>query len=359
MSSAHDKPQDNDHLEQFRDRLNRNVRPQRDPKDRRGNREDMPPPGPMRPRGGDSSFRPSVEDTPSGAAPIRNRGWDATPSASARASARQSWDATPRSDRSSSSAPSLRGSARAKGEWDTPRINGRDYPEEQDAADYTPSERGGREWEEEQLRLDRDWYSYEESGVMADEDSNPFAQYEQETAAHEEELRVKELEEAASGGRKRVTARQAQYNADNDLWETNRLAQSGVTGARRKIDLDLDDEEESRVHLLVHDLKPPFLDGRMVFTKQLEPINPIKDATSDLAVFSKKGSLLVREKRAQAEREKAARKVAQLGGTSLGNLLGVKEGEEEAEAEKRDTAGPGTGKHCPVRSATAALIVNA
>lgn len=105
---------------------------------------------------------------------------------------------------------------------------------------------------------------------------------------------------------------------------------SGVA-TRRTVDLDFEDESESTVHVMVHDLKPPFLDGRTVFTKQLDPINPIRDPTSDMAVFSKKGSALVKEKREQAERAKAAAKLASLGGTSLGNIMGVKD--EEAEAE--------------------------
>ena len=92
--------------------------------------------------------------------------------------------------------------------------------------------------------------------------------------------------------------------------------------ATRRLDLDFEDESESTVHVMVHDLKPPFLDGRTVYTKQLEPINPIRDATSDMAVFSKKGSALVKEKREQAERAKAAAKIAGLGGTALGNVLG-------------------------------------
>lgn len=108
------------------------------------------------------------------------------------------------------------------------------------------------------------------------------------------------------------------------------MVTSGVA-TRKALDLDFEDESESTVHVIVHDLKPPFLDGRTVFTKQLEPVNPIKDPTSDMAVFSKKGSLLVKEKREQAERAKAAAKLASLGGTSLGNIMGVKD--EEAEAE--------------------------
>lgn len=108
------------------------------------------------------------------------------------------------------------------------------------------------------------------------------------------------------------------------------MVTSGVA-TRKEIDLDFEDESESTVHVMVHDLKPPFLDGRTVFTKQLDPINPIRDPTSDMAVFSKKGSGLVKEKREQAERAKAAAKLAALGGTALGNIMGVKD--EEAEAE--------------------------
>lgn len=119
-------------------------------------------------------------------------------------------------------------------------------------------------------------------------------------------------------------------NADNDLWEANRMVTSGVA-SRKGVDLDFEDESQSAVHVMVHNLKPPFLDGRTVFTKQLDPINPIRDPTSDMAIFAKKGSALVKEKREQAERAKAAAKLAALGGTALGNILGVKD--EEAEAE--------------------------
>jgi len=106
------------------------------------------------------------------------------------------------------------------------------------------------------------------------------------------------------------------------------MVTSGVA-TRQAIDLDFEDESESTVHVMVHDLKPPFLDGRTVFTKQLDPVNPIRDPTSDLAIFSRKGSALVKEKREQAERAKAAAKMAALGGTALGNIMGVKDEEGE------------------------------
>lgn len=202
----------------------------------------------------------------------------------------------------------------------------------------TPSVRGiaDRDWEEEQLRLDRDWYASEEGA------GDGFAGYDDADVAAVESAKEQELSQRQA---RRTNVRQAQYNADNDLWETNRLSQSGI-GPKRTLDLDFDDEEESKVHLLVHDLKPPFLDGRIVFTKQVEAVNPVRDPTSDLAIFSKKGSLLVRERREQRERAKAARKVAEIAGTTLGNLTGAQEKEEEdaVEAVKKELDAPASKK---------------
>lgn len=105
------------------------------------------------------------------------------------------------------------------------------------------------------------------------------------------------------------------------------MLSSGVV-QRGTVDTDFDDESENRVHLLVHDIRPPFLDGRIVFTKQLETVQHVRDPTSDMAIFSRKGSALVREKREQAERAKAANKF-ELAGTTLGNVMGIKAKEDE------------------------------
>ncbi|TFY71222.1 hypothetical protein EVG20_g1786 [Dentipellis fragilis] len=257
------------------------------------------------------------------------RGWDATPRTEREPSRDDApsmrvpnvaWDATPRTGRRGD-AGSGWGGARNRG-WDapTPRTSRGGSPDD----DRMP-ELDAREWEEEQIRLDRDWYmGAEEGGLAGDDEHNPLSQYDDLAAVKEAELAKKQV--------KKISARQAQYNADNDLWEANRMVTSGVA-TRKGVDLDFEDDSESTVHVMVHDLKPPFLDGRTVYTKQLDPINPIRDPTSDMAVFSKKGSALVKEKREQAERQKAAAKLAALGGTALGNIMGVKDEEAEAEAQ--------------------------
>ena len=157
---------------------------------------------------------------------------------------------------------------------------------------------------------------------------NPFAQFEDRNLKQEEAMQKKQV--------KRMSQKQREYTRDNEQWEMNRLLVSGVA-QRSAIDLDFQDEEETRVHLLVHDLKPPFLDGRHIFTKQQEPVPSVRDPQSDMAVFARKGSLLVRERRQQVERQKAAARAASLAGTQLGNIMGVKDEEAEETRKRRRT----------------------
>jgi pre-mRNA-splicing factor ATP-dependent RNA helicase DHX38/PRP16 len=181
---------------------------------------------------------------------------------------------------------------------------------------------------EDSNALDRDWYAGDESGhIFGDELHNPFGAYDNTWA---EQQRVTALVEKKTA--KRITARAAQKQKDVDAWETNRMLTSGVA-QRRDFGNDFeDDEEATRVHLLVHDLRPPFLDGRTVFTKQLEPVPAIRDNQSDMAVFSRKGSRVVKERRMQKERQKQAQEATNMAGTALGNLMGVKEDEGDSAA---------------------------
>ena len=63
----------------------------------------------------------------------------------------------------------------------------------------------------------------------------------------------------------------------------------------------------------------------------------VQDPTSDLAVISRKGSLLVRRYREEHERKKAQEKHWELAGTRLGEILGIK--------KKDDKVAPST--HAP------------
>lgn len=160
-----------------------------------------------------------------------------------------------------------------------------------------------------------------------DQESHEFADLDGYYRKKEEELKRKQ--------EKRMTARQAQFSRDNDLWEKNRMLQSGIAQKAER-DMDLEEETELRVHLLVRDLRPPFLDGKIVYTKQLENITVVRDDTSDLARFSRTGSVTVRQKREERERARATGQKFQLAGTSIGNIMGVKDSETPVDSEVQE-----------------------
>ncbi|CAF4372713.1 unnamed protein product [Rotaria socialis] len=169
-----------------------------------------------------------------------------------------------------------------------------------------------RNWEEEQKRIDREWYNNED---VIDDELNPLTNVSEEY--------TKKKEQALEQRKKtRMSAQQRQINQDIEKWETNRMIQSGVV-TKVSYEQDFDDESESRVHLLVTNLVPPFLDGRIKFTRQFEPVIPVKDPTSDMAIICRKGCQSVRKYREQKERRLAQEKF-ELGGTKLGNILGIK-----------------------------------
>ena len=61
------------------------------------------------------------------------------------------------------------------------------------------------------------------------------------------------------------------------------MIQSGAMkmSSNDRQDLSLMETDEERVILMVHDIKPPFLDGRMVFTTQTEAVQVVKDPNGD------------------------------------------------------------------------------
>lgn len=258
---------------------------------------------------------------------LKRSDWDETPARTG--SPTFVGSATPRREW-----PGTRSTAVSKGrsEWDaaTPRIQSSGYE-----PSFAPeSDEDFRRWEDEQNRVDRDWYDFEEGTGAVDETHNPFAELEDFARLREAEMVKTQV--------KKVSARQQQYNRDNELWETNRMLQSGLV-QRKAIEPQLEEEDENRVHVLIRDIRPPFLDGKVVYTKQLEPVNPIRDPTSDLAVFSRKGSRLVSEKRTQQERAKAA-KALNVAGSNLGNIMGVKEEATEEEKLPQASFVPGSSK---------------
>lgn len=160
-----------------------------------------------------------------------------------------------------------------------------------------------------------------------------------------EEAMIKAQEKGeANRLRQQQNSRKNQLAADQNAWEENRLLTSGVA-VRNEVDMDFVDEEETRVRLNVHHTKPPFIDGRVTFSKQLTTVSVVKEPTSDMAILSKKGSALVRERRERRERGKMRQRFWELGGSRMGEAMGLKEegGEEGKEGTSTKGAAGSTG----------------
>lgn len=136
---------------------------------------------------------------------------------------------------------------------------------------------------------------------------------------------------------RKINPHKQQRNMDVEKWEKNRMLQSGAVVSTDQFDEDLDEAGEARVHILVRNVVPPFLDGRITFTKQFEPVIPVKDATSDMAIVARKGCQSVRRYREQKERQQAAEKVNQLAGTKLGNILGIEKKSDKEKVTEEDS----------------------
>jgi pre-mRNA-splicing factor ATP-dependent RNA helicase DHX38/PRP16 len=118
---------------------------------------------------------------------------------------------------------------------------------------------------------------------------------------------------------------------------TSGVAKRGALGV---FDAALDeDHQQSQAYLVVHERSAPFLkayadvlgDTSSSSKRLVEPVQPVKDATSDIAMLARKGSAVVREVRERKERTRLM-KTLEGAGTTLGNLM-----EKKVEQEKSVT----------------------
>ncbi|KAI5683770.1 hypothetical protein M9H77_04998 [Catharanthus roseus] len=179
----------------------------------------------------------------------------------------------------------------------------------------------GRGEEMESMRLEMEyntdlaWYDREENGTLLDCDSFSYSLIDEAKLAKQP---------CQSDGRiKRKLA------AVDNQWEENQLYMSGAV-RKNGVNTEFDDEEEQKIVLLEHEIKPPFLDGIIVFSEQAEePKEPVKDPTSDMAILSRRGSALVREIHEKQIKNKFCQRFWELAGSKLGDILGVKKTTED------------------------------
>lgn len=185
------------------------------------------------------------------------------------------------------------------------------------------------EWEEFQKDAERDWYDNEEEGGVVDgnEDHYFVGDKAKFRAIEDEADRVNDKINPKSNMK---SMKESADEAERNKWELNRMLTSGVFKVGG-IKIDLNEEDQHRVILMVHDIKPPFLDGKNIDLQKVAMVQPVKDVTSDFAILAKKGSQLLKQTRERADKGKMRERFWEVAGSAMGNALGLKKKEEKKE----------------------------
>ena len=188
----------------------------------------------------------------------------------------------------------------------------------------------------EDEEFDRQFYLAEDDEYLPNADSSTsnngrFIYESSRTQAREAEMQRR---------RQSVGIRQARQSAldkDQQTWEENRLLSSGAA-MRSEVDLEFGTEDDSRIQLLVHQIRPPFLTGSGAsFSTIREAVPTVRDATSDFARMAREGSVTLARLREKKERGGMRQKFWELGGSRMGDAMRVEEvKEDEGEKEEVD-----------------------
>ena len=200
--------------------------------------------------------------------------------------------------------------------------------------------------------FDRQYYlaDDDEAYVPSQDASDPSHQHDlgrflfesDKTRQREAEMEKKRRAGGLGGGvvprEQRMSARKSALRDDQDAWEENRLLSSGAA-VRGDVDLNVTTEDDTRVTLLVHQVKPPFLDGRASFSTIREAVPTVRDATSDFAKMAREGSVTLRMLREKKDKNAMRQKFWELGGTKMGDAMGIKEKQKKGEEGEPKEAG--------------------
>lgn len=110
----------------------------------------------------------------------------------------------------------------------------------------------------------------------------------EETSARQLRRQERAQQGAAGGGALTGPSfAQQQRQRDNQLWELSRM-QRGGAAIREEANLDFDEEDEHKEHVICRSITPPFLEG---FDLSECGVAVVRDSASDMAMMAKYASL--------------------------------------------------------------------
>ena len=178
--------------------------------------------------------------------------------------------------------------------------------------------------------FDRNFYLGDDDSVVFDSSDgvgssvNLFEN--SKTRQREEDMeRRREQQRNGMGGaikERGMSAKRSALNDDQNRWEENRLLTSGAA-VQGNVSMDHDSEMDNRTELLVHQIRPPFLGGRVAFSTVKKAVATVRDASSDFAKLAREGSASLRDLRERKDKSTMRQKFWELGGSRMGDAMRV------------------------------------
>ena len=165
---------------------------------------------------------------------------------------------------------------------------------------------------QEEDDFDRTYYDQEESliGGGFEDDDDDAARWRKKEAE-----RALMIQRGLIGPPKaaHLSAFKSALAKDQDALEDSLHERVGMGMGRRDFS-SLDEGMDEKCNLIVTKVDPPFLDGRIAFTTQLEVVSVVRDPASDIAMLAKNGSQVIKNLRHSKDRNKSKVKFWELGG---------------------------------------------
>lgn len=189
------------------------------------------------------------------------------------------------------------------------------------------------EWEEMDREAEFDWYDVDENGLI--DEYNPEKYF---LGDNEKFKAMEQQMEARNQKREKQSLKQIQRMEEQNKWEMNRMLVSGVYKINR-IRHDLDEDDDKRVVLMLHDIKPPFLSGKRVLAAKSNQIQIVRDPKSEVAQIAKNGSNILKHLRESNDKSKMRERFWELAGSKMGKLLKIEKQEEDKDKAVFDEDG--------------------
>lgn len=218
--------------------------------------------------------------------------------------------------------------------------------------DFNSTNKNEEQYDSDGTDFDREFYTADEGGYVVDASEmeaegqlGRFLFVNDKTKKREKEMEERRrnnpnFKATQQQPTQRYNARKSALMDDQEAWEENRLLSSGAA-SRGDVSLDVSSDADQRVTLLVHQLKPPFLEKASVgvMGKQTTAAT-VKDNSSDFCKMAREGSATLLRIRQEKDKNTLRQKFWELGGSKMGNAMRVKTEEASTTATKAEPDGP-------------------